>query len=150
MSFINCHRMSPPRRRITGVLAATLVLYTSPLRAQAPLVQLRTRWPARLAIGMRQGDQLSPLTVEARRDGWVVFTQLSTRPDEGLSPPSMRLIAEARDVRAWTNRVRALMSAVLDSGNVRRATENPTLGNGRFRIAVSISSARPQFISFSV
>jgi hypothetical protein len=150
MSFINYHQMSRLHRQIAGVLAAALVSYPSPSRAQAPLVPLRTRWPARLAVGMRQGDQLSPLTVEARRDGWVVFTQLSTRPDEGLSPPSMRLIAEARDVRAWTSRVRALMSAVLDSGNARRANENPTLGNGRFRISVSITSSKPQFISFSV
>ena len=79
----------------------TALSFSLPLSAQRPTVALATRWPPRIAVGMRQGEQLPPLTVEARRDGWVIVTILSTRPDAGLPSPTMRLIASARDVRAW-------------------------------------------------
>jgi len=86
---------------------------------------------------MRQGEQLPPLTVEARRDGWVIVTILSTRPDAGLPSPTMRLIASARDIRAWTAKVRTFLPSAEDSADAYRVLEGPSLGDGGFRIAIS-------------
>ncbi len=86
---------------------------------------------------MRSGEQLAPLTVEARSDGWVILTLLSARPDEGLSTPTMRLIASARDVRAWTTRVRAFMRTAEDSATKQRSIEGPSLGDGAYHVDIS-------------
>src|SRR5262249_30890522 len=122
--------------------AATVVLIVAisscfSLGRQRFTVPVAAQWPPRIAVGMRQGDQLWPLTVEARRDGWVIVTVLSTRPDEGLSTPTMRLIAQARDVRAWTSQVRAFLQLADDSANKQRVIDGPSLGDGGFRIEVS-------------
>src|SRR4051812_48975053 len=84
--------------------------------AQRPVVPLETRWPERIAVGMHTNGQLPPFTVEARRDGWVVLTFLSTRPEVDLmSSPTVRLLVEARDVRRWTTHVRQRMAPGADS-----------------------------------
>jgi hypothetical protein len=148
-------RLDPIRAAAGFVRPATAVLAfavsSSPsLNAQRPTVPLATRWPPRIAVGMRQGDQLSPLTVEARRDGWVIVTILSTRPDEGLPSPTMRLIAQARDVRTWTSRVRAFLQTAQDSANKQRVLEGPSLGDGGFRIAISAFRTNNSSVLFSV
>src|SRR5262249_45172482 len=75
---------------------------------------------------------------EAQSDGWVMVNFLSTRPDEGLAPPPMRLMVEARDVTAWVSRARALLSPGGDS--IRDPAERmlPSLGNGRYRVELQI------------
>jgi outer membrane biosynthesis protein TonB len=126
------------RRHSLAMALAVGTVLSARAGAQEPIVPLATRWPARIAVAMSQGQQLSPLTVEARRDGWVVVTILSTRPDEGLAPPSMRLIAEARDVRRWTAQVRRMLSRAGDSTARPLDYEAPSLGSGRFRFETTL------------
>jgi TonB family protein len=137
--------------RVASAFAIGALAASPRVDAQTPAVPLGTAWPARIAVGMRQGDQLSPFTVEARDDGWVIVTVLSTRPDVGLAPPTMRLVAEARDVRRWTTRIRALFlddSAATNGDGVLAA--RPVLGNGRFRIEVGVRRPASRETLFSV
>ena len=119
-----------------GVLMA--VVAPSPARAQAraSLVPVSTTWPERIAVGMRSGDQIGPLTVEAQRDGWVIVTILPRRADAGIEAPQGRLIARASDVKAWIIHARAFLNAPPDPASDRTPTPELTLG-GRYRFQVA-------------
>jgi len=83
---------------------------------------------------MLQGDQLPSVTVEITTDGWVQLNLLATRVDGGVQPPSMRLIVEPRDVRAWATQVRAMMKTRQDP---TKAPEQHLLGNGNYQLNVT-------------
>jgi len=94
----------------------------------------QTEKPGRVAIGMLQGDQMPSVTVEITTDGWVQLNLLATRVDGGVQPPSMRLIVEPRDVRAWATQVRAMMKTRQDP---TQAPEQHLLGNGNYQLNVA-------------
>jgi len=123
----------------------------SPARAQsgAPLVPASTKWPERIAVGMRSGDQIGPLTVEAQNDGWVIITILPRRADAGVEAPTGRLIAKASDVKAWIIHARAFMNAPADPVQDRVPSPELTLG-GRYRFQVSRPGDGTGQIYFSV
>lgn len=109
-----------------GRLALCLALLAAVNSASA-----QTEKPGRIAIGMLQGDQLPSVTVEITTDGWVQLNLLATRVDGGVQPPSMRLIVEPRDVRAWAAAVRAMMKTRQDPA---KAPEPHLLGNGNYQL----------------
>lgn len=110
-------------------IALCLVVLTA-----APSATAQTDKPGRIAIGMLQGDQMPSVTVEITTDGWVQLNLLATRVDGGVQPPSMRLIVEPRDVRAWATRVRAMMKTRQDPA---KAPEQHLLGNGDYQLNVT-------------
>jgi hypothetical protein len=71
--------------------------------------------PDRIAVAMRSGDQLGPFTIEATKTGWVSISLYSSRPDQGFNLPMSRMIADARDMKAWVARARSFLEA-RDSG----------------------------------
>jgi TonB family protein len=131
-------------RHIAASVSVLCALASSPsLAAQRPVVPLATRWPTRIAVGMRQGQQLWPLIVEARADGWVIVSVLTRRPGIGTTPPSMQLLVEARDVLRWTRRVRTLTLPPADSADLRRMDDTPILGNGKLRLEAWVRHPNP-------
>ena len=104
----------------------------------------QTEKPGRVAIGMLQGDQMPSVTVEITTDGWVQLNLLATRVDGGVQPPSMRLIVEPRDVRAWATQVRAMMKTRQDP---TQAPEQHLLGNGNYQLNVT-HLWRDDFVGF--
>jgi hypothetical protein len=131
-------------RRIAASVSDLSALPSSPrLAAQRPVLPLATRRPTRIAVGMRQGQQLWPLIVEARADGWVIVRVLTRRPGIGTTPPSMQLLVEARDVLRWTRRVRALTLPPADSADLRRMDDTPILGNGKLRLEAWVRHPNP-------
>lgn len=120
------------REIVAGFMA---VIAITALPAQTPAFR-RTVWPKRIAVGMRSGEQLPPLTVEATKTGWITINFLSTRPDAGLKPPPMRMMTDARDLRLWIASARAFLKTAVDTapydprGGVR-------LGNGRYVIEIN-------------
>jgi len=112
--------------------------------AQHPQIPTKIVRPQRIAVGMRAGDQLYPMTVEANTNGWVTISILDTRPDVGLNPPSSRMLIDAHDLRIWTSRVRALYKSFADS-SVAVEPRPITLGNGRYRMEfMPIASQRKE------
>jgi hypothetical protein len=81
---------------------------------------------------------LSAVTVDSRADGWVMVNFLSTRPDEGLSPPPMRLMVEAHDVKTWTAKARILLGLPADSLATLEARTMPSLGNSRYHLEMQV------------
>ena len=112
-----------------GRLALCLALLAAVSSASA-----QTEKPGRIAIGMLQGNQIPSVTVEITTDGWVQLNLLATRVDGGVQPPSMRLIVEPRDVRAWATQVRAMMKTRQDPA---KAPEQHLLGNGNYQLNVT-------------
>jgi hypothetical protein len=123
-----------------AVLTIALVTAITPLGAQTS----RRPGPTRIAVGMRNGDQMTPITVEATNTGWVTINFLSTSPDAGVKIPAMRMMAEARDVHRWAARGRAFLSTVDDTTTFVSHPEIIQLGNGRYFIGVSRSFSGPQ------
>ncbi len=140
-----------------GVVFAALMVGSAraqsraPSRAQsrAPLVPVSLKWPERIAVGMRSGDQIGPLTVEAQSDGWVIVTILPRRADAGIEAPPGRLIAKATDVKAWIVHTRAFLNAPVDPVQDRIPSPELTLG-GRYRFQVSRPGDGSGQIFFSV
>jgi hypothetical protein len=128
------------RALLRAVVAASIATASLavPMLGQARRATGVNPAPSRFAVGMRRGDQLGPYTVEATSDGWVTFIFLSIRPDEGLPPPAMRMIATPAEVRRFTSRTREAIAAV-DSGFEHAAVTR--LGSGRFRLETVVTRA---------
>jgi outer membrane biosynthesis protein TonB len=92
--------------------------------------------PGRIAIGMVQSLQMPSATVEITTDGWVRLDIIATYVADGVQAPSMRLLAEPRDVRAWAARVRTMLKTRWDSST---APVPILLGNGNFQLSASHS-----------
>jgi hypothetical protein len=131
------------------VFAASGAFASAHAQSATPLVPVSTKWPERIAVGMRSGDQIGPLTVEAQNDGWVIVTILPRRADAGVEAPSGRLIAKASDVKAWIIHARAFMNSPADPAQDRVPSPELTLG-GRYRFQVSRPGDGSGQIFFSV
>jgi hypothetical protein len=131
------------------VVAASAPVASARAQSAAPLVPVSVKWPERIAVGMRSGDQIGPLTVEAQSDGWVIVTILPRRADAGVEAPAGRLIAKASDVKAWIVHARAFMNAPADPVQDRIPSPELTLG-GRYRFQVSRPGDGSGQIDFSV
>src|SRR5690348_6911095 len=101
--------------------------------------------PERIAVAMRPGDQLGPLTIEVTKTGWVSLSLLSTRPDQGLNLPNSRMMAEARDVKRWVARTRLMLEAP-DTSKLLGTT---TLGNGAYQLEIQRRRETPRSPHFA-
>ena len=131
----------------TIIIAAVACTGTAALVSAQSTHRAKVGAPERIAVAMRQGDQLSPFTVEATNTGWVSVSILSTRPDAGLLPPPFRLLAEARDVKEWATRARAILAAPQDSS---AGQARALLGNGSYQIEILRQRSRPASVVLSV
>lgn len=130
-------------------MAASMSVGSARAQSGAPLVPVSTKWPERIAVGMRSGDQIGPLTVEAQNDGWVIVTILPRRADAGVEAPAGRLIARASDVKAWIIHARAFLNAPADPVQDRKPSPELTLGD-RYRFQVSRPGDGSGQIFFSI
>jgi hypothetical protein len=108
---------------------------TSPTTAGKPLVPTAVRWPTSTAAGMLLLQNATPVTLEARADGWVVLTPVPGRPDVGLTAPEERLLVRAVDVRAWASDVRPLLDTAGINAN-GASDAGFSLGGGPMRLDV--------------
>jgi len=122
------------------LLAVALISTSARLSAQnvapapAPLIPLTTRWPSRTSIAVMAPDQMSPMTVEATSDGWVIVTPLAFWREDRDALPATRLHIAPRDLQAWLTAVRGLGAPVADSTTPFSNDTLPVLGRGRVHI----------------
>ena len=105
-------------------------------------------WRDRIAVGMRWGGAIPPLTVEASTTGWVTLSFLPMRPEVGIPAAPQRLMVETRDLRAWIDRVRPFLAALADS--TAKYPRTPfTLGNGAFQVDMTTYGGRDRLPVFN-
>jgi len=102
--------------------------------SDAPLIPLTTRWPSRTSIAVLAPDHMSPMTVEATSDGWVIVTPLWFWHERDV-PPTVRLRLAPADVKAWATAARHLAPEAPDSGGLNFGVPLPQLGRGRVHLA---------------
>jgi hypothetical protein len=130
------------------IAAAVLLAGRSGVPAAQTWKATSVRWPERIAVGMRQGDQLPPLTVEATKTGWITISFLSTNAGAGHTLPAMRMVTGARDLKHWITKVRPLLEALADSTRPKPDPFSVDLGNGAYRLQIAGSQGRTRRVSF--
>jgi hypothetical protein len=136
--------------------AALLLGGVAPHSAAQAYDFTKVTWPERIAVGVIQGGQLRPLSVEATKAGWVTINSLPFRPDFGAAPPPpFRMMAGAAEIREWVQHLRPVLMSLVDT-NIKvdpptraKVEEHPvTLGTGRYQIEVYLRNRQRPLLSW--
>jgi outer membrane biosynthesis protein TonB len=136
-----------------ALVAVALLFSSSTLPAQhvrrtrasdTPLVPLTTRWPSRTSIAALSPDHMTPLTVEATSDGWVIITPLSLWRERD-SPPSERLRVTPEDLEAWTTAARHLGPELPNPSGMALDRPMAQLGRGQIHLAPRVRRFQGSF-----